>query len=180
MRLSVILMAGSECCDWKWVGREWVKSTEINWATVRSRCENSGGPVRFRLCYWIAKGGTMDERSVEKIKYVSSTKNLRYNHSYNFGGLDPCKFLRNDVIDFCEGMPDGLNEVTVVLGFVSEFSEMPNGSRGRRHWEGEGMKNKWTLGAKSARREDGVDQGEDAVRQGRKNSDKRRKHRKGR
>jgi len=72
----------------------------------------------------------MDEMSVEEIKCVSSRKNLRYNHSYNFGGLDPCKFLRNDVIDFCEGAPDGMNEVTAALGFVWEFSEIPNGSRG--------------------------------------------------
>jgi len=72
----------------------------------------------------------MDERSVERIKCVSSTKNLRYNHSYNFGGLDPCKFLRNDVIDFREGAPDGSNEVTAALGFVWEFFEIPNGSQG--------------------------------------------------
>lgn len=85
----------------------------------------------------------MDKRSVKnKIKYVSSAKNLRYNHSYNFGGLDPCKFLRNDVIDFCEGAPDGSNEVTAVLVFVWEITEMPNGSRGRRHWEGGEMKSR--------------------------------------
>jgi len=84
----------------------------------------------------------MDKRSVKKIKYASSTKNLRYNHSYNPGGLDSCEFLRNDVIDFCEGAPDGSNEVAAVLGFVWEFFEIPNGSRGRRHWEGEEMKSR--------------------------------------
>ena len=82
----------------------------------------------------------MDRRSVKKIKYIFLTKNIRYNYGHNFSGLDPCKFLRDDVIDLGEGAPDGLKEVAAALGFVWVLSEMPNRSRGRRHWRGEGMK----------------------------------------
>jgi hypothetical protein len=46
------------------------------------------------------------------------TKNLRYDYSHNFRGLDPCKFLRDDVLDLGEGAPDGLKEVAAALGFV--------------------------------------------------------------
>ena len=75
----------------------------------------------------------MDKVSNE-IKYVSSRKNSRYNHNYYFGGLDPCEFLRNDIVDFCESAPDGSSQVATILRTVWELSEIPNAGR-RRHWE---------------------------------------------
>ena len=60
----------------------------------------------------------MDRRLVKKIKYIFLTKNLCYDYSHNFRGLDPCKFLRDDVLDLGEGAPDGLKEVVAALGFV--------------------------------------------------------------
>lgn len=69
--------------------------------------------MRFRLCSRTSKGRTVhvDKRSVTKIekKVQLFGEDLRYNHSYYFGRSNPCEFLRNDGIDFCESAPDGSN-----------------------------------------------------------------------
>jgi len=102
MWLFVIFIMELECYSWRQVEKERVQATKINKATVQSQHKKSGGPMRFGLCFWTMKGRFVGKVSNE-IKCVFSRENSCYNHNYYFDEVNSCKFLKNDIVNFCIG-----------------------------------------------------------------------------